>query len=141
MSNTNDLISRKAAIEAVNSLTYPSSLVDVKRKLVDLPSAESEPRWIPIKLRPMTEEEKQHFKEHYGEEPLDEEAVVFNCHMPYDRQEILLSYHGGYVCIDQCEVDDNFYGLKGVGDWDGVIAWMPLPEPYKAESDKESEAL
>lgn len=37
-----DLISRQAAIDAVNNLTYPSSLVDVKRILVDLPSAQSE---------------------------------------------------------------------------------------------------
>ena len=36
-----DLIDRQAAIDAVNSLTYPSSLVDVKRKLVDLPSADA----------------------------------------------------------------------------------------------------
>lgn len=36
----NDLIYRQAAINAVNSLTYPSSLVDVKRKLVDLPSVQ-----------------------------------------------------------------------------------------------------
>ena len=35
-----DLISRQAAIDAVNELTYPSSLVDVKRKLLQLPSAE-----------------------------------------------------------------------------------------------------
>jgi len=33
-----DCISRQEAIDAVNNLTYPSSLVDVKRKLVDLPS-------------------------------------------------------------------------------------------------------
>ena len=37
-----DLISRQAAIDAVNNLTYPSSLVDVKRILVDLPSAQPE---------------------------------------------------------------------------------------------------
>lgn len=35
-----DLISRQAAIDAVNSLTYPSSLMDVKRKLIELPSAQ-----------------------------------------------------------------------------------------------------
>ena len=34
------------AIDAVNSLTYPSSLVDVKRKLVELPSAQ--PDGIPL---------------------------------------------------------------------------------------------
>lgn len=35
-----DLISRHDAIDVVNSLTYPSSVMDVKRKLIELPSAE-----------------------------------------------------------------------------------------------------
>lgn len=35
-----DCISRQAAIDAVNGLTYPSSLMDVKRILIDLPPAE-----------------------------------------------------------------------------------------------------
>lgn len=39
-----DVISRQAAIDAVNSLSYPSSLVDVKRKLIDLSSAQPESR-------------------------------------------------------------------------------------------------
>lgn len=37
-----DLVSRQAAIDAVNELTYPSSLLDVKRKLLYLPSAQPE---------------------------------------------------------------------------------------------------
>ena len=37
-----DCISRQAAIDAVNSLTYPSSLMDVKRKLIELPPAQPE---------------------------------------------------------------------------------------------------
>lgn len=37
-----DTIYRQMAIDAVNDLTYPSSLVDVKRKLVQLPSAQPE---------------------------------------------------------------------------------------------------
>lgn len=43
-----DLIDRQAAIDAVNSLTYPSSLMDVKMKLIELPSAQPEQRWIPV---------------------------------------------------------------------------------------------
>ena len=38
--NSSDTISRQQAIEAVNSLTYPSSLMDVKRKLIELPPAQ-----------------------------------------------------------------------------------------------------
>lgn len=35
-----DLINRQAAIDAINKLEYPSSLVDVKRIIVKLPSAQ-----------------------------------------------------------------------------------------------------
>lgn len=35
-----DLIDRQEAIDAINALEYPSSLVDVKRVIVELPSAQ-----------------------------------------------------------------------------------------------------
>lgn len=44
-----DLIDRQKAIDEINKLEYPSSLVDVKRIIVDLPSAQSERKkgkWI-----------------------------------------------------------------------------------------------
>ncbi len=44
------------AIDAVNSLTYPSSLVDVKRKLVELPSAQ--PQDIARDIATIIENEK-----------------------------------------------------------------------------------
>ena len=37
-----DLIDRQKAIDEINKLEYPSSLVDVKRIIVDLPSAQTE---------------------------------------------------------------------------------------------------
>ena len=37
-----DLIDRQKAIDEINKLEYPSSLVDVKRIIMDLPSAEPE---------------------------------------------------------------------------------------------------
>lgn len=45
----NDLISRQEAIDAVNELTYPSSLVDVKWKLMQLPPAQQKQigKWVP----------------------------------------------------------------------------------------------
>lgn len=41
-----DTISRQAAIDEINKLEYPSSLVDVKQIIVGLPSAK--PKWIPV---------------------------------------------------------------------------------------------
>lgn len=44
-----DLISRQEVIDAINELTYPSSLEDVKRIIVDLPQAkqrQKKGKWI-----------------------------------------------------------------------------------------------
>ena len=35
----------------------------------------------------------------------------------------------GYILCSEC----NFNGLENNGDWDGIDAWMPMPEPYKKD--------
>ena len=96
--------------------------------------------WIPIKYRPMTSEERKELAEHYGIEYCDTlEEKAFDCPMPEDGQRILLSRSWG-VDIDVADNDIDgegfiFRGLEGNGDWDGVDAWMPLPESYKKEGE------
>lgn len=95
-------------------------------------------QWIPITYRPLTVEERIAFAEHYGIEYCDtSEEKAFDCPMPEDGQHILLSRSCG-VDIDVAYNDidgEGFicYGLEGNGDWSGVDAWKPLPEPYKKE--------
>ena len=95
--------------------------------------------WIPIEYRPMSEFEYNEFLAAYGYlEP--EERKMFCCQMPEDQQEILISTKWG-ICLDKCEIDlddnDNpVYGLEERGDWDDVMAWMPLPEQYKGGEKK-----
>lgn len=92
--------------------------------------------WIPIKTRPLTDEERKSLSQYYGsnyEDTADEWA--FDCPMPEEGQEILISTSWG-VSKDICEYDctDDGMGLFSLEencDWDGVTAWMPLPEPYK----------
>ena len=91
--------------------------------------------WIPIKTRPLTDEERKSLSQYYGSkiDPADEWA--FDCPMPEDGQEILISTSWG-VSTDYCEFDCTddgmgLYSLEDNGDWDGVKAWMPMPEPYK----------
>lgn len=138
-----DLISRQAAIEALEepckvSDTWTDEYAvgermqwekDVKA-LNSLPSAQLEQRWIPVKLRPMDSEEREYWEDQFGVELADEDAVMFDCPMPEDGQHILVSYRK-WISTDKCEIDDGCYGLEENGDWEGVIAWMPLPEPYK----------
>ena len=86
--------------------------------------------WIPITFRPMDEEEYEDFKKEFGELPV-ENRKMFSCQMPEDDQEILICTSWGRVSLDRCVVDEYGYGLEENGDWDGIVAWMPLPEPYK----------
>ena len=95
--------------------------------------------WIPVTYRPMTEEEEKEFCVKWGikEGSLEDcETRVFTCPLPEDGQEILISTRWG-VSEDVCSWDDDSIGLEDRGDWDGVDAWMPKPEPYKKEGKKE----
>ena len=92
-------------------------------------------KWIPVKFRPMDLEEREYWEEQFGEELADEDAVMFDCPMPEDGQEILVSYRK-WISMDKCEIDGGCYGLEGNGDWDDVMAWMPLPEPWEGDEDE-----
>ena len=120
----NDLISRQAAIDALakfvpyaicdeSTESYTNGLTDAYNLICQLPSAQPEPRWIPCGERLPEEEEKSYW----------------------------VCLDGGGQC--QCRWTNNMYGL-GANKWDKwgwhvmdkpqysrVIAWMPLPEPYR----------
>lgn len=110
----------------------------IRNTVEEIKNAQPEPRWIPVKTRPMDEEEKRYWEEHYaytfGE---DYDGIMFDCPMPEDGQEVWVCSKSGYVWEDTCEVDIGF-GLEGNGDWDDIVAWMPFerPEPWKGENDE-----
>lgn len=57
-------------------------------------------KWIPVKFRPMDEEEREYWEDQFGEELADEDAVMFDCPMPEDGQEILVSYRK-WIAVDK----------------------------------------
>ncbi len=89
-------------------------------------------RWIPITSRPMTEEEKELYKIHPD---YRDECRIFNCKLPDDGQEVLISIYGG-VEIDTFVRDANDGCYFEGRDIDDVDAWIPLPEPYKQEVEE-----
>lgn len=140
-----DVIDRQAAIALAKDICVPAKDGYVyKHRCIDpdeilrLPSVTPipEPQWIPVKMRPMDSEEREYWEDQFGEELEDEDAVMFDCPMPEDGQEILVSYRK-WISMDKCEIDGGCYGLEGNGDWEDVIAWMPSPEPYLAERREE----
>ena len=115
-----DLISRQAAIDAaaLSAAEWDGMYVQdingrIREALEKLPSAQPEQRWIPCGER-----------------------------LPEDNSDILVTY----VEKDEKRIAPVNYGcgtwfdclFDNVLDQVGVLAWMPLPEPYEAESeDKE----
>lgn len=98
-------------------------------------------QWIPITYRPLTEKERIAFAEHYGVEYCDTaEEIAFDCLMPEDGQEILISTSWGVVeDVADNDIDGEGFIIRGLetnGDWDGVDAWMPKPETYKKGGKK-----
>ena len=89
-------------------------------------------RWIPIKTRPLTEEEKEHFISiGWSEDSLE---FIYNCPLPDDGQEVLITDSMGNVELDTFYSDDGCY-FENNCDADEVIAWRELPQPYKEEQD------
>ena len=89
-------------------------------------------KWIPIKTRKLTHAEEQ--------DMLENSAYYFNymfdCLLPEDGEEVLVTTSTGEVTTT------TFYdeGLDGCyfeyyEDDGDVIAWMPKPKSYKAESE------
>lgn len=95
-------------------------------------------QWIPIKTRPMDEEERREWSEKLGYDLEDSDAVIFTS-LPDDGQTVLTSNRYGHVCVDIfCNDEDGCY-FEDNGDMDGILAWMPLPEPYHEAKMEEQE--
>lgn len=91
--------------------------------------------WIPIKTRALTEEEKKEYEESEIGEFI---SYMYDCPLPNDGEEVLVTNCVGSVVLDTfCRDYEGCYFECNCDEGD-VLAWQPLPKPYKAESeDKE----
>ena len=83
----------------------------------------------------MTEDEKKEYKIKYGEEA-DE---CYACPLPEDEQDILITTAWGSVLLDTFHEDSYSEGYY-FDNYDGfidIIAWKPLPKPYKESDENE----
>ena len=112
-----DLISRQAAIDAINQICpidteYDCTLldrVDVRCVLTDLPSAQPEQRWIPCSER-----------------------------LPKVRQWVLCQCRAGIIDVLRLTDDGCWYRKSNEIYMSGfVLAWMPLPEAYRGGDEQE----
>lgn len=91
--------------------------------------------WIPITFRQADDDEYKEFIERFEDIPR-EECKVYDCRMPDDGQEVLITTSWGAVREDTYHTDDDLAGFEDYDDPDDVIAWMPKPEAYKKEDTK-----
>lgn len=82
-------------------------------------------KWIPVKFRKATEEEKEKCRELYGYEIEN----TYDCPLPDHGQDILITTRYGDVKIDTFYNDDGCY-FENYCDDDDVVAWAELPMPY-----------
>lgn len=95
-------------------------------------------QWIPITFRQADDEEYEKTREVYDSYWADlprEECKVYDCRMPDDGQEVLITTSWGAVCEDTYHADDVLAGFEDHDDPDDVIAWMPKPKAYKKEEE------
>ena len=103
------------------------------KSIMSIPAADvREAKWIPFESRPMDEEEREYYNEHFGYELTEDEAVIYCCQLPEHGQEVLVCNKYGRIWIDTFDDDPDFgVGFEMNGDMDGLVAWMPLPNPYE----------
>jgi len=71
---------------------------------------------------------------------VDEESgkLTLTCHLPEEGERILTVDDYGYISIGEQCCDDKGWYLDDGGDWKDIVAWMPLPEPYRENSCERS---
>lgn len=123
---------------------------DVKECIDKVPTVDAEPvvrckdEWIPITTRPMDTEERLEWSKKLGYDIAndDGEALIYTSQLPDDGQEVLVCGKYGKMWIDQFENDPN-YGcwFEENGEMDGIVAWMPLPKPYREKEREDEEQI
>lgn len=78
--------------------------------------------WIPITYHETTDNDG-----------IDKEQfpLMLDCVLPEDDTEIIVCAKNGSVFSDKFFNDDGCYLESGFDIIEDIIAWMPLPEPYK----------
>jgi len=83
-----------------------------------------ESKWTPLKYRPLTEEERERFS--------DEIDSVFDCDLPDEGEEVLITFKDGSVGTDTFCKDGDYCYFDNY-DSSSIIAWRHKPEGYKEE--------
>ena len=70
---------------------------------------------------------------------IDEESgeYMFTCQLPEEGERVIVVDRWGYINIDEQCYDGYGWYLDDGGDWNDIVAWMPLPEAYGGKESAE----
>ena len=120
-----DAIRRSSVLDVLRKhwgeMLNPVNLA-LQKDMNDIPCLDSNAGWYPVKRRPLTEEELEEYGHEYSE--------MWDCTLPDESCTVIITYtyrDQKYVTYTEFDFDDKYFDDYN----DEVIAWMPLPEPYK----------
>lgn len=153
-SQEGDIISRQTAIDAFMKATSDGDKFDwCKWVLKQVPSEQPEPKWIPCSERKPKINQIILLSTNMGNVYVGRRGkpdIIWQV-TESDGSKLWVydpeAYTDDIDSLPKSE-DYSFYGVDGYMSWEsvssvnyddkyeGIIAWMPLPEPYKGESDE-----
>lgn len=106
------------------------------------------PQWIPIKTRPMNDEEKKKTNEYFGVPYEDLEwpdAWHYDCRLPEVKDDgcvdVLVTTKEGYVVVTSYSKDCfGSASFENVEYPDDITAWAYMPKPYKEEGGSDADS-
>lgn len=122
---------RNGCLESIEALMAEGEIYDIEYS-----------PWIPIKTRPLTEEEKQKAIEKYDIDPNNLEypfAWHFYCELPEPKEgeksiDVLVTTDLGFVKVTNFFIDYFGYPcFEDMSEAGEFVAWMPIPERYESE--------
>ena len=87
-------------------------------------------KWHRITKRPMTEEEVENYCELYDCGTDEFEHVIYE-NLPNDGDNVLICTRHGTIHDDTFSEERYGFYFEEYGDLEDVVAWMPLPDPYR----------
>ena len=87
-------------------------------------------KWNRITKRPMTEEEVESYCELCDYAADEFEHVIYE-NLPHAGDNVLICTRYGTIHDDTLSEDHCGFYFEDYGDLEDVVAWMPLPKPYK----------
>jgi len=106
------------------------------------------PEWIPIKTRPMNDEEKKNANEYFGVPYEDLEwpdAWHYDCQLPEVKDDecvdVLVTTKEGYVVVTSYSNDCfGSASFENVEYPDDITAWAYMPKPYEKEGESDADS-